>query len=146
NGALIDYTATVVWGDGTTENSSANPADVAVVVNAGGGFDVVGSHTYSDELASATFSVSVLDQGGSTASASDTNFGVADAPLTAGALTPPTATEGAPVTNVGLFHFTDADPNGLATDFKATVVWGDGTTEDSSANPADVAVVANAAG
>src|SRR5262249_9438474 len=46
---------------------------------------------------------------------------VADAPLTAGALTPPVATEGQPFSNVTIFHFTDADPAGTASDYTATV-------------------------
>jgi hypothetical protein len=146
NSLVSDFKASVVWGDGTTEDSDANPADVAVVANAGGGFDVVASHTYLEELTGQTFSVAVADQGGSSASAAVTNFSVADAPLTAGVLTLPAATEGSRFTNTVLFHFTDADPNSLVSDFKASVVWGDGTTEDSDANPADVAVVANAGG
>src|SRR5262249_14755925 len=70
-------------------------------------------------------SVTVVNPGSRSAAAS---FTVTDAPLTAGALTPPVATEGAPVTNALLFHFSDANPGGTASDFTAVISWGDGTT------------------
>jgi CSLREA domain-containing protein len=143
NSVASEYTATVNWGDGTTEDSGAN---VSVVANAGGGFDVVGSHTYLEELTGNTFSVSVQDQGGSTASASNPSFAVADAPLTAGALTPPSpAFERTPISNAVLFHFSDANPHAAASDFTATVTWGDGTAETSGSS-ANIQIVANAGG
>ncbi len=79
-------------------------------------------------------------------SGSDT-INVADAALTPGGLTPPVgAAPGTPLSNMVLFHFSDADPGGTAADFKATVTWGDGTVEDSVGNPADVQVVASSGG
>ena len=54
-----------------------------------------------------------------------TDAGHADAALTAGAFTPPLATEGAAVSNAVVFHFSDADPNGTASDYVATVNTGD---------------------
>jgi predicted enzyme related to lactoylglutathione lyase len=146
NGTISDYTATVTWGDGTTETSVANPATVQVVAHTGGGFDVLGSHTYAEELSGQTFSVSVSDVGGASTSASNSAFSVADAALTAGALTPPTATENVGFSNVVLFHFTDANAAATVSDFTATVTWGDGATETSAANPTDVQVVTNAGG
>src|SRR5262249_57554304 len=62
-GVAGDYTATVVWGDGSTENSVSNPTTVQIVANAGGGFDVIGSHTYAEEATGLTFSVSVAAHG-----------------------------------------------------------------------------------
>ena len=53
---------------------------------------------------------------------------VGDAALTAGAFSPPVATEGAAFSNTPVFHFTDADPAGTASDYTATVVLGDGNT------------------
>ncbi len=70
----------------------------------------------------------VTDQGGATTGASDTSFSVADAPLTAGALTPPAATQDVAFSNVLLFHFTDADPNATAGEYTAVITWGDGNT------------------
>src|SRR5438132_85745 len=81
------------------------------------------------------------------ASASTSTFSVADAPLTAGALTPPTPTEGAAVSNAVLFHFTDADPNGTASDYTAVITWGDGSTSNvTSTASAGGQVVAHAGG
>jgi hypothetical protein len=141
-----DFTATVTWGDGTVEDN-ATSANVSVVANPGGGFDVVGSHTYGEDASGLTFTVTVQDQGGGPAiSASNTSFSVADAALTAGTLTPPVATEGTALSNVVLFHFSDADPNATASNFKATVTWGDSTVEDSVNNPTTVSVVPSAAG
>ena len=52
---------------------------------------------------------------------------VADAALTAGALTVPAATEGQAFSGQ-LATFTDADPNAAASDFTAMIDWGDGRT------------------
>ncbi len=70
---------------------------------------------------------------------------VADAALTAGTLTPPSATEGSGFINAVVFHFSDADPNGTVNDYVATVNTGD-TTLDSVANPSNVQIVANNGG
>src|SRR4029077_8254371 len=133
-GTVGDYVATVVTGDATL-TSAANPSNVSIVAN-GGGFDVLLSYTYAEELTGATFSVSVTDHN-ATASASTPTFSVADAALTAGALTPPVPPEGAAFSNVVVFHFTDADPNGTASDYSALVTRGDGTsvTLTSTASP-----------
>src|SRR6202043_453186 len=72
-------------------------------------------------------------------------FSVADAALTAGAFTPPVATEGAAFSNTVVFHFTDADPAGTASDYVATVQTGDATLT-SAANPLNVQIVANGGG
>jgi hypothetical protein len=139
-----NFTATVNWGDGTSNTSADTSGSVSVVANPGGGFDVLGSYTYAEELSGQTLSVSVQDSGGATISASTTHYTVADAALTAGALTVPTPTEGAPLTDVQLFHFTDANPNAQAGDYVATITWGDGTTSTvTSTHTADGQVVAN---
>jgi autotransporter-associated beta strand protein len=71
-GTVSDFTATVTWGDGAVETSAANPTTVKVVANPGGGFDVIGSHTYTTASSGLTFAVAVLDKGGASASASAT--------------------------------------------------------------------------
>jgi hypothetical protein len=124
-----DYTATIAWGDGTVSTlTSAVGPNGRIVANSRGGFDVLGSHTYAEDLSGATFAVQVADAGGAKTGASKSGFGVADAPLTAGALTPPKAVEGAPFAKLPLFHFTDANPGAKAEEFTATITWGDGTT------------------
>ena len=157
NGTASDYTAVVVLGDGNTVTlTSTASADGQIVADGSGGFNVNLSHTYLEELSAQTFSVTVYDNGdgrlitdpsNSVVSASTSHFTVADAPLTAGALTPPVATEGAQFTNVQLFHFTDADPNGEASDYTATITWGDGSTSVVTSDPsADGQIVANGGG
>jgi hypothetical protein len=103
-----DYIAVITLGDGNslTVNSAGvvgTPpagASAKIVAHSGGGFDVLLSYTYAEELTAATFSVSVTDHSAST-SQSIHPFGVADAALQAGALTPPAAVEGAPLSNPG---------------------------------------------
>src|SRR5260221_14631462 len=55
-GTLTDYTATITWGDGTTSAGT-------IVTNAGGGFDVQGSHTYAEEGTFNAMNVTVNDAG-----------------------------------------------------------------------------------
>src|SRR5204863_8912988 len=110
-----------------------NPSNVQIVAS-GDGFDVLLSYTYAEELTNATFSVSVIDNTATT-SQSISTFSVADAALTAGTLTPPTATEGAAFSNVTVFHLPDADPAGTVSDYVATVETGDATMT-SAANTA----------
>jgi hypothetical protein len=70
--------------------------------------------------------VTVNDVGGSTASATS-HANIADAPLTAtGATT--SGTEGVTTGTVTVATFTDANPNATASDFTATINWGDGTS------------------
>jgi ELWxxDGT repeat protein len=71
-GAASQFTATVTWGDGSTNTSSDGSGTVSVVVDSSGGFDVLGSHTYTQILNGAAFTVQVADVQGATTSASST--------------------------------------------------------------------------
>ncbi|GAC1465783.1 MAG: hypothetical protein NVSMB9_05700 [Isosphaeraceae bacterium] len=116
-----DFSAVITWGDGTT-----SPGTV-VAGGAVGSFAVNGTHTFLEE---GTFPVSVTVSDNAPGTASITIAGpvvVADAPLTATAV-PVNGTEGAPLTNIDVATFTDADSLGTATDFLATIDWGDGTS------------------
>ncbi len=149
NAAASDYTAKVIWGDGSSNSTNDSSGTVSVVADANGGFDVVGSHTYSQIVNPGTFTVQVSDAGGSTTSASDNNFQVlnADQPLTAGALNVPSVTtEGQSISNQVLFHFSDADPDAQASDYLAIVSWGDGSYSQSNDGSGNVQVVAAANG
>jgi streptogramin lyase len=121
-GVASDYTGTITWGDGQVSTvTSTATSEGQVVAHSGGGFDVLGSHTYLEEDTGLTFSVSVSDDN-STASAS-TTFSVADAPLAASWLSL-SATAGLPLSGP-VANFTDADPNGAAADYSAAITWGD---------------------
>jgi streptogramin lyase len=116
--AAGDFTASIDWGDST---SSAG----VITVNNHRGFDVTGTHTYTDP-GPHTAKVTINDVGGSTASASSV---VADD-------FPIAATEknfhvriGKPFTAI-LGSFT-TDPSVNSGDLSATIDWGDGTPPET---------------
>jgi hypothetical protein len=124
-----DFTATILWGDGTTS--------AGTVTGAGGSFTVAGNHTYFDEGVF-TPSVVVADDTPGTASATvsgTVNVAEADI-LTATAGAALTGTEGAAVSGA-LATFTNVGyPSNPGTDFTATVFWGDGTSSAGTVTPA----------
>jgi hypothetical protein len=92
----------------------------------------------------------VIDKGGSSLTGlGKTTVQVADAALssTAANLTAPAVVEGQPLSNTTVFHFTDADPAGTASDYTAVVTLGDGNQVTLSATPGpNGQIVANPAG
>ena len=112
-----DYTATINWGDGISAPGTVSSMGV--------GFAVSGSHTYAEEGVY-TASVSVLDAGGSSTSASGPAQ-VADAALAAGTFTVGDGVEGTTASPLS-FSFTDANPGATAAEFTATITWGDGNS------------------
>jgi hypothetical protein len=129
------YTAGIDWGDGT-------PATIGTVVaQAGGGFSVLGSHTYAR---ASTFPitigvldapntyfvqfdgtlVTVTDLGGSTTIHSTAV--VASAPLT-GQGVPVSGVEGVPLT-APVATFTSTNSEATAASYIAAIDWGDGMT------------------
>jgi len=118
NGVVSDYAATINWGDGT----SSSPG--TIVANGTGGFNVIGSHVYAEE-GNYNASTHVADTGGSTVNM-NISVSVMDAALSASGTTV-NATEGTLLSNTVMATFTDADPSGIASDYSATINWGDGT-------------------
>ncbi|HVX09989.1 MAG TPA: CARDB domain-containing protein [Pirellulales bacterium] len=112
------YTAMIDWGDGTSTSIGT------VSTLAGGGFAVSGSHVYA-AVATRAVTVTINDVGGSKATAHST-ADVLDATLTPTGVTIHT-TEGATF-NGNVATFADGDPIAPASDFTATIDWGDGTT------------------
>jgi autotransporter passenger strand-loop-strand repeat protein len=112
-----DFTATVDWGDGTST--------AGTVVDQNGTFDVDGTHIYKEE-GKYTVGVTIKDVGGSTAITTG-NAKVIDAPLTASGASIKSV-EGSSTGTVTIATFTDANPYASASDFAATIDWGDGTT------------------
>jgi len=84
------------------------------------------SCTFPEEAPSSTVSATVTD-GISTSAELTQPVAIHDAPLTAGQLTVGNGVEGVTASTLS-FAFTDANPNGTASDFTATIDWGDGTT------------------
>jgi hypothetical protein len=109
-----DFSATITWGDNTTSTGT-------VQANSAGGFTVQGSHTYGEQGTYAT-GVQITEKGGSSASATGNVF-VGEAPLTSSG-TIFSATTGNPF-NGAVASFSDANPLAQATDFNATIYWGD---------------------
>lgn len=114
---LSDFSATIDWGDGDTTSGQ--------VVSLGGGiFGVMGNTTFAEEGAFTTI-VRINDVGGSTASvkvAAD----VADAGLTATARSIQ-AIQGQTFSGV-VADFNDSNTLAPASDFTATITWGNGRT------------------
>src|SRR5262249_53340323 len=90
NATNVAFTATVNWGDGSSDRIPANNI-LFVLADPSGGFDLVGAHTYTQAFRQGTLSVQVTDDGGASVSASNSRFGV-DAPLVAGTLSVPDVT------------------------------------------------------
>ena len=121
NALASDFTATINWGDGTNTTGT-------VVAQNGSAFAVDGAHTYADE-GKYTVDVSITDVGGSTASATS-NANIADAAIIAqspGLILGNSFRVPNPHT-ITVATFTDANPNATASDFTATINWGDGTS------------------
>ena len=117
NATAADYTATITWGDGQTSAG-------IITANGGGSFNVAGVNTYAEEGFYAV-TVTIRDMGGASAGASS-SAAVADAGLTASGTTI-SAVPRDPTTAV-VASFTDSNPNAAASDFTATIFWGDGQT------------------
>ncbi|HQU46043.1 MAG TPA: Ig-like domain-containing protein, partial [Pirellulales bacterium] len=127
-----DFAATVVTGDATL-TSSAGPQEVSIVADSvagqsGSGFDVKLAYAYATQLSDKTFSVSVADKGGESASSGTASFSVADQPLV---VVPASlsATQGTAAT-FAVVTFTDPGGAQAIGDYSATINWGDGTTTD----------------
>ncbi|HXT59116.1 MAG TPA: TIGR03118 family protein, partial [Pirellulales bacterium] len=116
------FTATIHWGDGTSDTVTPAP-------NGSGGFLVNGSHTYT-QLGSVTpLTVDIVDTSTASATASTTGSAVViDAHINATAVAVST-TEGVALTSVPVATFTDSGGQ-ASTAFTATIDWGDGTTVD----------------
>jgi hypothetical protein len=133
NATAAEYSATIDWGDGTT---SAGTISGPI----GGPFSVVGDHTYAEEgTYSVTVTITDVDTSTNTATA-DSSAEVGDAAIAATCVAPSAAGEsftGAVAT------VTDTNPSGTASDFTATIDWGDGSSSQgnvsgSTGGPFDV--------
>ena len=113
-----DFAATIDWGDGATTSGS--------VSGAGGHFTLQGSHTYADEGAF-TITASISDVGGTASAVAQQIVAVAEHDTLSIASAPFAATEGISF-NGAVATVTDTDNTTPASDFSATIDWGDGTT------------------
>ncbi len=123
-GPLSSYSAMIDWGTGL-------PGAVTfgqIVPLGGNNFEVLGTYTYPEEniAPNLPYSVTVtIDHNGQLATTVVSHANIADAPLL-GVAVPVVSVEGAAFTGTVGF-FTDTDPNGMVSDYTATINWGDGT-------------------
>ena len=115
-----DFSGTIDWGDGSAIANFTS----ADVTGSNGSYTVSGSHLYVED-GNYTPIVHINDAGGSKTTDSDM-VTVADAPLTAGAITTITGgVEGVtPATLIATFF--DANKLAPTSDFSGTITWGDG--------------------
>jgi ELWxxDGT repeat protein len=121
-----DFTALVHWGDNTTSTVTG----AGIVAMRGGYFRVQAAHTYAEE-GTYTLAVQVLDDGGANLAASRT-LTVADAGLSNLGVFKPSATEGIGTGTFTVATFADKNAAAPATDFTATVSWGDGSSSTAT--------------
>jgi hypothetical protein len=112
-----DYAVSNNWGDGTSVTPSLDNY-------APGYFLLFGPHAYAEE-GGYTTTLTASDNWGNSASGNG-SASVADAPLTANGNTIYVLAGKAFTKAVATFS--DADPGGAASDYTATINWGDGTT------------------
>src|SRR5581483_10948509 len=120
------FTAEIHWGDGSSSAGSVSTVSA-------GNFSVTGTHTYADELTGSAVSVVITDTSDATTATATSTATVSDADVLAPG-TPVTATATAGTTFTGtVATFIDAGyPTNSASDFTATVDWGDGTSSTGS--------------
>ncbi len=124
-GPPADYSASIVWGDGS-------PATASTQITSQGTpngvvFSVFGNHTYPEE-GTYPITVTITKPASGSAAIASGQAVIADAQLTAAAASTIVANTGnalAASTIVGTF--TDANPLAPITDFTATIDWGDGS-------------------
>jgi hypothetical protein len=118
--AATDFVATIDWGDGTTT--------AGTVTGSAGTLTVSGSHLYADE-GSNPLTVTLSDDAPGTAIATATGTAsVADADLLAPVTASVSATEGTTFSGAVATFTNSGYAGNPATDFTATIDWGDGTT------------------
>ena len=123
NATTADFSSlTIDWGDGTIDSGAA----VAISGSAGGPFTISGSHNYAEDGPYAAIATAVDDGGEKVTIVSTANVAEGDLTL-AGA--PITATEGMALTNVTVATISDPGSPDAASNFSATIDWGDGTTD-----------------
>ncbi len=113
-----NFTATIAWGDGAST--------AGTVTGAAGSFSVSGAHTYADE-GTFTTNVSVTDLANAVSGSSTAAATIQESDVLAGTGLPIAAVQG--LTFAGaVANFSDTDTANVASDFTATIQWGDATT------------------
>lgn len=115
--ALANYRASIDWGDGNTSSGT-------IAADGHGGFAVSGSNVYVLQ-GRYTVNVAIADSGGSAASVRET-INVVDPPISA--LFASFGGEDGTAVAGTVATFTDGDAHGSASQFSASIDWGDGSS------------------
>ena len=116
NAGPNDFTATINWGDGTSDDGSVD--------GSAGSFTVTGEHVYP-EVGSYTITVAIADK--RTRATTTLSATVTDAALTLTGGLKVGAIAGQ-FSTLTLGAFSDGNPNATFGDYTATIDWGDGST------------------
>lgn len=123
-----NYGASIAWGDGTASIGTIRP-------RVGGGFEVVGNHTYNNEGTYATavyIGNPAADGSAATVRAQTAGVYVAtDAPLVAKGTSPADVVAGQSWTGV-VATFSDTSPLSPISNYSAIIRWGDGSIEKAT--------------
>jgi uncharacterized protein (TIGR03118 family) len=114
-----DFTATIDWGDGSSTSTGA-------VTLAGGTFTVSGTHTYAAS-GSQSIHVVIKDTNGTASATATSTANLVVSTLTAVGV-PVSVPTGTTVSNATVATFTDSDAGLPASNYSATIDWGDGTS------------------
>ena len=141
-----DFSGTINWGDGTAGNPDITTFTSSAVTGSDGSYTVSASHQYAEESGQTPYAITVTinDVGGSTTADSGTTT-VADAPLTAGALTPPVGSGSPSISTFADSTRGIAIPQGLAFDTSGNlyVALGDANAIDKVAPDGTVTTFAD---
>ncbi len=128
--AITGFSAVIDWGDGT-------PSTIGTITQPGGvgtTFLVSGGHTYLRGAEGGySVTVRVTDAFNNSSVAITPVTSVADAPLTTGTPLPVSSVVHQPLVSIPVGTFVDTNPFATATDFTATIEWGDDSGIDSNA-------------
>jgi hypothetical protein len=123
-----EYRATIDWGDGHSSPPQPVTIDPTGRSACGNTFEVRGANTYAEEgTYTVTTTITDTDNASNTATVRSTAT-VADAALRAACATAPFSTQSfsGPTAT-----FVDQDPNGVKTDYTATISWGDASSSSA---------------
>jgi len=120
-----DYTVAIDWSDGNSTSGT-------VTATGGGNFNVTGAEVYAEDGNYAA-KVTIQSVRGDKATVTST-AAVADAPLLGQGLSI-AAAKGVPFADFPIASFTDADLNGVPSDYRATIDWGDTVSSTATGIP-----------
>jgi hypothetical protein len=118
--ALVDYAATIAWGDGTTS--------AGTITFSAGAFTVGGAHTYAEESGPNTTVTVTVTHDTAPAVIVSSSAAITDPVVSATGGFTVSGVEGSATAVQTVATFTDPGVAEALVDYAATIAWGDGTT------------------